>query len=117
QKQQLVAAFHDLSIATYAARFDGFGGERFEILGEEPAPADAVRVNNQIVPGGGEPIRSDYLLRQTEGRWRIIDVYLKSSVSELAVRRAEFTDALAKSGFEGLIADLKAQVEKLRPGN
>jgi phospholipid transport system substrate-binding protein len=117
QKQQLVAAFHDLSIATYAARFDGFGGERFEILGEEPAPADAVRVNNQIVPGGGEPIRIDYLLRQTEGRWRIIDVYLKSSVSELAVRRAEFTDTLAKSGFEGLIADLKAQVEKLRAGN
>jgi ABC-type transporter MlaC component len=44
-------------------------------------------------------------------------VYLKSSVSELAVRRAEFTDTLAKSGFEGLIADLKAQVEKLRAGN
>ena len=117
QKQQLVTAFHDLSIATYAARFDGFGGERFEILGEEPAPADAVRVNNQIVPGSGEPIRIDYLLRQADGQWRIIDVYLKSSVSELAVRRAEFTDTLAKSGFDGLIADLKAQVEKLRAGN
>ena len=117
QKKQVVAAFHDLSIATYAARFDGFSGERFEILGEEPAPADNLRVNNQIVPGSGEPIRIDYLLRQTEGQWRIIDVYLKSSVSELAVRRAEFTDTLAKSGFEGLIADLKAQVEKLRAGN
>jgi phospholipid transport system substrate-binding protein len=116
QKQQLVAAFHGLSVATYAARFDGFGGERFEILGEEPAPADSVRVNNQIVPGSGEPIRIDYLLRQNGGQWRIIDVYLKSSVSELAVRRAEFTDTLAKSGFDGLMADLKAQVTKLRSG-
>jgi phospholipid transport system substrate-binding protein len=116
QKQQLVTAFHDLSVATYAARFDGFGGERFEILGEEPAPADSVRVNNQIVPGSGEPIRIDYLLRQNGGQWRIIDVYLKSSVSELAVRRAEFTDTLAKSGFDGLMADLKAQVAKLRSG-
>jgi len=114
QKQQLVAAFHDLSIATYAARFDGFGGEHFEILGEEPAPADSVRVNNQIVPASGAPIRIDYLLRQKDGQWRIIDVYLKSSVSELAVRRAEFTDILAKSGFDGLIADLKAKVAKLR---
>jgi hypothetical protein len=41
-------------------------------------------------------------------------VYLKSSVSELAVRRAEFTDTLAKSGFDGLLADLEAKVAKLR---
>jgi phospholipid transport system substrate-binding protein len=117
QKQQLVVAFHDLSVATYAARFDGFGGERFEIIGEEPAPADNVRVNNQIVQGSGEPIRIDYLLRQNDGKWRIIDVYLKSSVSELAVRRAEFTDTLAKSGYDGLMADLTAQVAKLSTGN
>jgi len=114
QKQQVIAAFHDLSIATYAARFDGFGGERFEILGEEPAPAGNLRVNNQIVPGSGAPIRIDYLLRQNGGQWRIIDVYLKSSMSELAVRRAEFTGILAKDGFDGLIADLKAKVAKLR---
>jgi phospholipid transport system substrate-binding protein len=114
QRKQVVAAFHDLSIATYAARFDGFSGERFQILGEEPAPAGNLRVNNQIVPASGEPIHIDYLLREDGGRWRIIDVYLKSSVSELAVRRAEFTDILATSGFDGLIADLKAKVAKLR---
>jgi phospholipid transport system substrate-binding protein len=114
QKQQLVAAFHDLSIATYAARFGGFGDGHFEILGEETAPAGGVRVNNQIVPASGEPIRIDYLLRQDDGEWRIIDVYLKSSVSELAVRRDEFSKILAKSGFDGLIADLKAKAAKLR---
>ena len=116
QKKQVIAAFHDLSIATFAARFNGFGGEHFEILGEEPAPAGSVRVNNQIVPANGAPIRIDYLLRQNGGQWRIIDVYLKSSVSELAVRRAEFSDILAKSGVDGLIADLKAKVAKLRNG-
>jgi phospholipid transport system substrate-binding protein len=114
QKQQVTAAFEDYSIATYAARFDGFGGERFEVLGEESAPGGNLRVNNQIVLTSGPPIRIDYLLRETGGQWRIIDVYLKSSVSELAVRRAEFTDTLAKSGFDGLLADLKAKVAKLR---
>jgi phospholipid transport system substrate-binding protein len=114
QKQQLVAAFHDLSIATYAARFGGLGGGHFEILGEETAPAGSVRVNNQIVPASGDPIRIDYLLRQTAGQWRVIDVYLKSSVSELAVRRGEFTGILAKRGFDGLIADIKAKVSKLQ---
>jgi phospholipid transport system substrate-binding protein len=113
QKDRVIEAFRAYSTATYAARFDGFEGERFEILGEEPAPTDGVRVNNQIVTAGGEPIRIDYLLRRKDGRWRIVDVYLKSSVSELAVRRSEFTAVLAKGGFDGLIADLKAKVTKL----
>jgi phospholipid transport system substrate-binding protein len=114
QKRQLVAAFHDLSIATYAARFGGFGGGHFEILGEETAPAGSVRVNNQIVPASGVPIRVDYLLRQNGGQWRVIDVYLKSSVSELAMRRGEFTGILAKRGFDGLIAEIKAKISKLQ---
>ena len=114
QKKQAVAAFRDLSIATYAARFDGTGGQRFEILSEEPASAGDLRVNTQAVPTNGEPVRIDYLLRQDNGKWRVIDIYLKSSVSELAMRRGEFTAILAKSGFEGLMADLKAKVTQLQ---
>jgi phospholipid transport system substrate-binding protein len=114
QKKQVISAFRDLSIATYAARFDGSNDERFEILGEESAPAGNLRVNNQIVPASGEPIRVDYLLRKHGGNWRVIDVYLKSSVSELAMRRGEFEKILAKSGFDGLIADLNDKVAKLR---
>lgn len=114
QKQQVVAAFRELSIATYAARFDGSSGERFEILAEEPAPAGNLRVNNQIVAASGEPVRVDYLLRQDDGQWRIIDVYLKSSVSELAIRRDEFTAVLEKSGFDGLIADIRAKIAALQ---
>jgi phospholipid transport system substrate-binding protein len=114
QKQQLIGAFTEYSLATYAARFDGFSGERFEVLGEDPAPADSVRVNNQIVPANGQPIRIDYLLRPRGGDWRIVDVYLRASVSELAVRRSEFTSVLAKQGFDGLIAALEAKIAALK---
>jgi phospholipid transport system substrate-binding protein len=116
QKTQAVAAFRELSIATYAARFDGSGagGQRIEILGEEPAPSGNQRVNSQIMPPGGEPVRIDYLLRQDNGQWRVVDIYLKSSVSELAVRREEFSRVLAKGGFDGLIADLHAKVTQLQ---
>jgi phospholipid transport system substrate-binding protein len=116
QKQQLVETFTAYSLATYAARLNGFGGERFEVLGEDPAPADSVRVNNQIVQANGEPIRIDYLLRRHDDEWRIIDVYLKSSVSELAVRRSQFTSVLAKEGFDGLIAVLQAKIAALKKG-
>jgi phospholipid transport system substrate-binding protein len=116
QKQQLVEAFKAYSLATYAARFSGFSGERFEVLGEAAAPADSVRVNNQIVRSDGKPIRIDYLLRAHGSEWRIVDVYLKSSVSELAVRRSEFTSMLSQQGFDGLIAMLQAKIDKLEKG-
>jgi phospholipid transport system substrate-binding protein len=113
QKHRLVETFKAYSLATYAARLNGFGGERFEVLGEDPAPADSVRVNNQIVQANGEAIRIDYLLRRHDDEWRIIDVYLKSSVSELAVRRSQFTSVLAEQGFDGLIAELTAKIDAL----
>jgi phospholipid transport system substrate-binding protein len=116
QKQQLIEAFKDYSLATYAARFSGFAGERFEVLGEDPAPADSIRVNNQIVQSNGQPIRIDYLLRPHGADWRIVDVYLKSSVSELAVRRSQFTSVLAKEGFDGLIAMLETKIAALEKG-
>ncbi|HUO88739.1 MAG TPA: ABC transporter substrate-binding protein [Rhizomicrobium sp.] len=113
QKQQLTDGFQAYSTATYAARFNGFSGEKFQVLGEESAPAGNVRVNNQIVQSSGEPIRIDYLLRQKDGQFRIIDVFLKSSFSELAIRRTEFAGEFAKTGYDGVIALMKAKVAKL----
>lgn len=116
QRAQLIEAFTAYSTATYAARFDGYSGERFDVLGEESAPAGATRVNNQIQQSSGDPIRIDYLLKEKDGQWRIVDVYLKSSISELALRRSEFTDLLAAKGFDGLIDKLKTEAKSLEAG-
>ena len=64
QKQVLVEAFEDYSVATYASRFKSYSGQKFEVLGEEPGPRQSVRVNNQIITSNGEPIRIDYLMRE-----------------------------------------------------
>lgn len=116
QRAQLIEAFTAYSTATYAARFNGYSGERFDVLGEEPAPAGATRVNNQIQQSSGDPIRIDYLLKEKDGQWRIVDVYLKSSISELALRRSEFTDLLAAKGFDGLMEKLQTAAKNLESG-
>lgn len=116
QRAQLVEAFTAYSTATYAARFNGYSGEKFDVLGEEQAPAGAVRVNNQIQQSSSDPIRIDYLLKEKDGQWRIVDVYLKSSISELALRRSEFTDLLGAKGFDGLMDKLRTAVKDLESG-
>lgn len=36
ERDRLVDRFSRMSVATFASRFDGYGGERFEIFGERP---------------------------------------------------------------------------------
>src|SRR3546814_5064478 len=61
QQQAFIDAFTDYSIGVFASRFDGYEGERFEVLGEQPARRGAVLVENQIVRSDGEPVAINYL--------------------------------------------------------
>lgn len=103
QQQALVTAFSDWSIATYASRFDGFGGESFETLGTTPRPNGDVLVNTRINRPNDAPVLLNYLLRGG----RIVDVYLTGTISELASRRAEFTAILREGGPERLVSELR----------
>ena len=114
QQERLADAFARFSIATYANRFDGFSGERFEIGSQEEAARGSTIVESRIVTGSGERVALNYLLRRNTGTWRIFDVYLDGSISELATRRSEYTSILDDQGFEGLITRLEGRIADLR---
>ena len=113
QQQALVQAFSDWSIATYANRFDGYGGERFEMLGETTLQNGDHLVRTRLVRPRDEPVQLNYLLRQAAGAWRIVDIYLTGTISELASRRAEFTTLLRDGGADRLTADLRQRTAAL----
>ncbi len=113
QREQLIETFRRMSIATFAARFNGFSGERFQILGVEQAPRKAILVRNQIVKNDGKAVGIDYLLRSGEDGWRVVDVFLDAKYSEMAMKRSEYSSVLSKQGFEGLVDILEAKIAKL----
>jgi len=110
QRQQLVDAFARLAIATYAARFDGFSGESFETLGTQPATHGTLLVRTRLVRPKDEPVQLDYRLREVDDAWRIIDVFLNGTVSELALRRAEYSAVLRRDGFDELMSALETKI-------
>jgi phospholipid transport system substrate-binding protein len=107
QQQALATAFADWSIATYADRFDGYAGERFETLGESPLANGDRLVRTRLVRPNDAPVQLNYLLRQAGGAWRIVDLYLTGTISELASRRSEFTAILRDGGPAKLLAELR----------
>ena len=121
QQQRLSGAFSRYTISMYASRFDDYGGERFEVVPTATTNPNGVIVNSRIVKASGESVSLNYLLRQDgagpwAGSWKIIDVYLNGTVSELATRRSEFLAVLQRDGADGLVRMLEQRTAALRTG-
>ena len=114
QRDQLVAAFSDFSIATYASRFDDYSGERFEVDPKTSQTNNGMIVRTKLVKSDGEPVQIDYLMRENGNGWQIIDVYLSGTISELATRRSEFSSVMRRGGAEALVDALQKKTAQLR---
>jgi len=106
QQAKLVKTFARLSISTYAERFDGYSGERFETQSSGDLSADVAGVRSLFTKSDGGEIQFDYLLRNDERGWRIVNIVI-DGVSDLALKRAEYAEILSRDGFDALIAALE----------
>jgi phospholipid transport system substrate-binding protein len=106
-------AFSRYTIANYAGRFDGYSGESFETLREEPAAYDTRVVYTKLSIPDDEDVHLNYRMRKNDDGWQIIDVYLDGTVSELALRRSEYSTVLQSQGIDELIASVEEKVGDL----
>lgn len=113
QRDRLADAFARMSLSTYAARFDGYSGQSFEVGETIEQPRGGALVRNRLHKSDGEAVAIDYLLRDFDGRWRIVDVFLDGSISEIATKRSEYTSILERDGFDGLLAKIDAKAAEL----
>ena len=115
EQKQIVESFSRFSVASYAANFDGWSGERFEVVKEGPAPGNgsATIVETRLVPKTGDPVQLNYLLRTGAAGPRIIDVFVNGTISELAARRSEFASVLTRDGAKGLNDMLETRFKEL----
>ncbi len=116
-QQSLVDQFSRLTIATYANRFDGWSGERFEVEPATEARGANMVVKSRLVRTKGDPIALNYLVHPTADGPKVIDVYLSGTISELATRRSEFGTILKNDGPSALVDSLKQRADRmLQPG-
>ena len=106
-RERWVSAFTRMTISTYADRFDKYAGQRFEILTVEPSSHQTLMVRTQIFPANEDPVELDYRLRGADGSWRVIDLFMNGTGSELALRRSEYSSVFKRDGFESLLSSLE----------
>jgi len=113
QKRRAAQAYGRYLTALYATRFDGYSGERFEVLGEQQIK-HATMIKTRIVKSNGEPVSINFVMHDNDIAWQARDVYLDSAISEVATRRSEFNAVLRTSGIDALIASLNKKADDLQ---
>jgi phospholipid transport system substrate-binding protein len=116
QQGALTDAFRRYTIASYVANFDGYYGERFELLPTITAVGNDRVVQTRIVSPSGQGHMLAYVMRQTASGWRIVDVLADGSVSRVAAQRSEVRSVLADGGGTGLLVSLRRKTAELSGG-
>lgn len=110
QHQAITEMFSKLSIATYAERFNQYDQERFEFIEKRALPKDQVLVRSQLMQADGKAVNFDYVMRQGSNQnWKIINI-LADGVSDLALKRAEYSAIIHRDGFSALLSQLEQKI-------
>jgi phospholipid transport system substrate-binding protein len=103
-----------LSASRYADNFDSYGDQRFETHAEEAAARGTMVVKTELIQPKDRNVRFDYRLRQVEGRWRIIDIYLDGMISELVLWRSQYRSLIENEGYAKLVEALENRIDELQ---
>ena len=110
-QKALTDAFSRMTAAQYAGNFDSFDGEKFVV-----DPAVTVRGTDHYVSSKlvtkDQTVAFIYRLRQFGSNWKIIDVLLDGSISQIAVYRSDYSATMKSGGAGALVAKINAVSDK-----
>jgi len=109
QKTNVVNAFTRLVIATYAHQFHAYAGESFSAKRVQKLKRGRLLVRTELVKSDGKAVHLDYVLGYRKGRWLIMNI-IADGVSDLALKRAEYSSVLSRDGFDQLLAMLERKI-------
>ena len=107
------ALMQRLSTLTYAERFaPSDGGQRFVTVEQRQARRGRILIRTRLERNDGTPVQLDYVLHGTPADPRIINV-LADGVSDLALKRAEYSAVIRRQGIDALFRRMAEQVQEL----
>ncbi|MCA8907713.1 MAG: ABC transporter substrate-binding protein [Rhodospirillaceae bacterium] len=109
QREEYLDLFQALVVDTYARRFRGYQGERFNLVGTRQINDTDYLVTTQIFrPNGGPAVNVDWRVRASGDGYAVIDVIVER-VNMTITYRNEFGAIIQRSGgnIEGLLDALR----------
>lgn len=116
KKSAVLEVFQRYMVTTYASRFKAFSGQSFSVGDVKQPSADRKLVESKIIRANGEPVQLNYVFRQGDNGWKVIDIYLSGTISEMARMRSDFSETVRSGGADALIKILERKIAELKKG-
>ncbi len=103
--------FESFTLSAYIARLSTYSDESLSVLGAVRGKRGVIVVRSEIESPKKPPMRIDWLVHVTEGRFRVIDVAVEG-ISMAITQRSEFASIIKSSGghVSGLIVALRQRI-------
>ena len=111
-KKEIINVFEEYIAKNYIKRFSKIKNLQFSSL-EEKKIGNYKTVKSNLILDNDEKISISYLLSPKRQEWKIFDVLLAGSVSEIATKKSEFKSFIVDGNINSLIDALKKKNKTL----
>ena len=105
-QKEFVNVFKRFISVNYFRRFNKINELHFEHL-KVTNIKDKFKLAKVILTADNEKFKIDYLLGFKNEKWKIFDVLLDGSISEVATKKSDFKKIIKEKGVSGLIKNLR----------
>ena len=109
-QSELSLVFLDYISFNYANRFKDIESLNFEYVSFEEISNNKKIVKTLLKINNDKPIKIDYLFLYNGKNWKVFDVLLTGSISEIATKKSEFFSIIKNGGAKGLISKIKEKI-------
>ena len=107
-QKEFIDVFKRFISVNYLRRFNKINDLDFEHQSVRVIE-DKFRLAGVILIADNERIKIDYLLSFNNDQWKIFDVLLDGSISEIATKKSDFKKIINEEGVSGLIKNLSVR--------
>lgn len=111
-QKAITDAFGRLTFSNYAKNFKNFGGEQFVVDPMVKMRNEDKIIESKLMRPSRSAVPFNYRMHLVGDKWKVIDVYLNGYVSQVALRRADFSSTVASSGAAGLVKKIDELVDR-----
>jgi phospholipid transport system substrate-binding protein len=106
QKKGFIIEFRTLLLKTYAVALSKYKNQKIEFKPTRMSDSDEiVIVKSEIIQSVAQPIRVNYALSKSTGKWLVFDIVIEG-VSLVTNYRSQFSSVIKKNGMDTLIKRL-----------
>lgn len=106
QKKEFISEFRSLLLRTYAVALSKYKDQEIKFKPTKMSEVDEiVIVKSEIIQGGTQPIKVNYVLSKNSGKWLVFDIVIEG-VSLVTNYRSQFSSEIRRNGIDSLINKL-----------